>query len=35
VRTNDPAQPQVRFTVRLSTGEAPQRTLLPWVSGRR
>jgi len=35
VRTNDPAQPRVRFTVRLSTGEAPHRTLLPWVSGRR
>lgn len=35
VRTNDPARPRVRFTVRLSTGEAPYRTLFPWVSGGR
>lgn len=35
VRTNDPARPRVRFTVRLNTSEAPYRTYFPWVSVRR
>ncbi len=35
VRTNDPARPRVRFTVRLTTSEAPYRILLPRVAGQR
>ncbi|MCS6880374.1 MAG: carboxypeptidase-like regulatory domain-containing protein [Chloroflexaceae bacterium] len=35
VRTNDPARPRVRFTVRLSSSEAPYRTFLPWFSSRQ
>ncbi|MCX7791885.1 MAG: S8 family serine peptidase [Chloroflexaceae bacterium] len=35
VRTNDPARPRLRFTVRLSTSEAPYRKLFPWIPSRR